>query len=243
MKNWTYQNFTIHQFEELESTNSTAFELANLNKISDREIILANSQSQGRGRQKRDWSSPKGNLYFSLVLKPKITAALISQISFVAILALRLAVEKLLKNSVLVKWPNDLLIEQKKVAGLLLESKISAKDCQFVILGIGLNIESNPDNTIFGATNLKNFGVSISVELALKSFLDEFEKIYQNWLDFGFRGVRQLWLEKAYRLQEKITVKLDEKTIEGIFIDLDSDGNLLLKSDKKVVKISAADVT
>lgn len=243
MKNWTHKNFTIHEFEELKSTNSHAFELANLGKISDREIILANSQTSGRGRQDRSWSSPLGNLYFSLILRPNVELEKISQLSFVAIAALQIAVKKLSKNSVQNKWPNDLLIDGKKVSGLLLESKISGKNCEFVILGIGLNINSNPDNTIFPATNLKDFGIEISKEEMLKNFLDEFEKIYQNWLNFGFDVIRKLWLQNAFRLKEKITVKPDGKQLEGIFEDFDSEGNLLLKIDEKIIKISAADVS
>lgn len=242
MKNWTYKNFTIYQFNELGSTNSYAFSRADSNEIFDREIILADQQVSGRGRQNRHWISPKGNLYFSLVLCPKISAEKIPQISFVGIIALRLAIAKLTKISPQNKWPNDLLIAEKKIAGLLLESKISAKNCKFVILGIGVNIDSNPDQTIFPASNLKSFGIEILPQNLLKNFLDEFEKIYQNWLDFGFEGIRKLWLEKAFRLQEKITVKLDEKQIEGVLKDLDSEGNLLLKSDEKILKISAADV-
>ena len=242
MKNWTHKNFTIHQFPELESTNSHAFEFALLRKISHGEIILSDSQNNGRGRQSRIWSSPTGNLYFSLVLQPKVSAAKIAQISFVGIAALRLAIAKISKNSVTAKWPNDLLIDGKKVAGLLLESKISGSDVEFAILGIGLNINSNPDNTIFLAANLQDFGVEITPELALRNFLDEFEILYQNWLDFGFKGVRKLWLQNAYRLGEQISVRLDEKVIEGIFEDLDEDGNLVLNCGGEILKIGAADV-
>lgn len=243
MKNWTHKNFTIHQFDELKSTNSHAFELANLGKISDCEIILSNSQTAGRGRQNRSWSSPSGNLYFSLILRPNVAAEKISELSFVAITALQIAVKKLSKNLVQNKWPNDLLIDEKKVAGLLLESKISGKNCEFAILGIGLNIESNPDNVIFPAGNLKDFGIKISKEEMLKNFLDEFEKIYQNWLDFGFAGIRKLWLQNAFHLKEKITVKPQGQQLEGIFEDLDMEGNLLLKIDGEITKISAADVS
>jgi BirA family biotin operon repressor/biotin-[acetyl-CoA-carboxylase] ligase len=244
MKSWTYKNFTIHEFFELQSTNSYAFELANLQKISDHEIILSHRQSAGRGRQNRVWSSPQGNLYFSLVLQPKISVEKITQISFVSIVALQIAVANIIKNKnkIQVKWPNDLLIEGKKVAGLLLESKISAQNCSFVILGIGLNIESNPDNTIFPATNLKNFGINILPRLVLENFLDEFEKIYYNWRNFGFRTTRQLWLKNVYRLKKEIDLSFDKKILNGVFEDLDEDGNLLLKQDNKIIRVFAADI-
>lgn len=247
MKNWTYKKFLIHEFEELESANSHAFELANSQKISDSEVILAHCQKSGKGRQNRIWSSPKGNLYFSLILKPNLPAVKIPLLSFVAILALRNAVEKFFSDKKLPakiqnKWPNDLLIDKKKCAGLLLESKFNGNDVDFVILGIGLNLVSNPDNVIFPATNLKDFGIEILPRTALENFLDEFEKIYQNFLDYGFVGTRKSWLHNAFRLREKITVRSDEKEISGNFEDLDEEGNLLLNYDGKIIKISAGDV-
>jgi BirA family biotin operon repressor/biotin-[acetyl-CoA-carboxylase] ligase len=235
---WTYKNFIIHEFSKLESTNKTVAELAILNKISDHEIILAKSQSAGRGRANREWISPEGNLYFSLLLKPQIALEKIPQLSFVAIAALRLAV----KDS-MAKWPNDLLIEEKKVGGLLLESKISQENCEFVIIGIGVNIDSNPSATIFPASNLKNFGDEISPTELLKKFLDEFENLYQNWLNFGFTKARQIWMEKAYRLNEEVTLKIDQKELRGIFLGIDEEGNLLLKQAEKISKISVADVS
>ncbi|MBM3579624.1 MAG: biotin--[acetyl-CoA-carboxylase] ligase [Alphaproteobacteria bacterium] len=231
-------SWVIHEFNELESTNQTAFELAELGKISDREIILAKQQSKGRGRQNRHWESPEGNLYFSLLLRPKISAKKLPQLSFVGIATLCLAVEKLVTNLVKVKWPNDLLVEEKKVAGLLLESKISEKNCEFVVLGIGMNLISNPVSTIFPASNLKNFSIEISPEEMLQKFLYEFEKLYQNWLDFGFAGTRNIWLTHAYRLGQEIKVN----GIEGIFYDLDEEGNLLLKSGNNLQKIFAGDL-
>ncbi len=244
MKNWTYQNFTIHQFEQLDSTNDAAFVRAENREIFDREIILAEMQSGGKGRESRSWDSPKGNLYFSLLLQPPIEIKKIPQISFVAITALRLAVAELEpEGRVENKWPNDLLINKKKVAGLLLESKIAQQNCQFVIVGIGLNLVSNPDKTIFPASNLKNFSSIISAPEMLKKFLNQFEKIYQNWLDFGFEGIRELWLQSAFRLGQEVAVKNNGAEIVGTFSDLDEEGNLVLetKNDGKKI-IFAADL-
>lgn len=244
MKNWTHKNFTIHQFESLESSNKTAFAMAEAKQIFDREVILAEMQTGGKGRESRVWSSPQGNLYFSLVLQPKILAVKIPQISFVAIVALRQVVQELLPNHKIEnKWPNDLLIEQKKVAGLLLESKISGENVEFVIVGIGLNLVSNPDQTIFPASNLKNFGAEVLPEIVLKKFLNEFEKLYENYLNFGFAAVRRAWISAAFRLNEKISVKNGEEEILGIFSNLDEEGNLILiteNGDKKT--ILAADI-
>lgn len=243
MKITDYRNFTIHNFEELESTNKTAFLMAENNQISNYEIVLANQQYGGKGRNSRSWNSPKGNLYFSLVLKPQLEIAKIPQISFVAITALRLAIAKLAdKLDIKNKWPNDLLINQKKVAGLLLESKFRQNNCEFIIVGIGLNTDSNPDNTIFPATNFKNCGIILEKQKALEIFLDEFEKLYQNYLTYGFKGIRNLWLESAYLLGKEIKVKNGKEELCGVFEDLDFDGNLQLKVAGVSKKILAADI-
>jgi BirA family transcriptional regulator, biotin operon repressor / biotin---[acetyl-CoA-carboxylase] ligase len=242
MKNRTYKNFTIHEFDELESTNSQAFSLANLRQISDREIILARKQSGGRGRNGRVWNSPEGNLYFSLALFPKIKAEKVAQISFVAIVALHAAVSKIVPSKVEVKWPNDLLIDEKKVSGLLLESKFNQNDCEFVIVGIGVNTASKPENVIFPAASLRDFGVEISPQILLENFLNEFEKFYQIWQDFGFEKIRKSWLENAFRFKQEIVVKVDKSELRGIFENFDSEGNLILKCAEDLIKISAADV-
>ena len=268
MKNWNYKNFVVHQYEELASTNSTALEKAASRQIFDGEIIMADMQNLGRGRLDRSWTSPKGNLYFSLVLQPQVAMAKIGQISFVGIVALRQAVEDLIKVggrnidaneyfgkssaaninvnyhkfNVQNKWPNDLLIDRKKVAGLLLESKINQQNCEFVVLGIGVNIDSNPDNTIFSAGNLSQFKIVITPEILLQKFLDKFEILYKNWLDFGFANVRNAWLSKAYCLHEKISAKDGDDSIEGIFDGMDSDGKLILLVEDVVKKIIAADI-
>ena len=248
MKNWKFKNFIIHQFAELDSTNVKAFNMAESQRIFDREIILADCQSAGRGRMGRVWSSPKGNLYFSLVLQPRIPIFQMAQISFVSIVALRQAVEELASVSkksflnIQNKWPNDLIINEKKVAGLLLESKINQQDCEFVILGIGVNIDSSPDNAIFSASNLKEFKIETKAEILLQIFLDKFEILYQNWQDFGFANVRNAWLSKAYKLKEKILVMDGDNKIEGIFEDLDSEGSLILLVNGARKKINAADI-
>ena len=157
MKNWTHKDFVIHEFEVLESTNSTAYNMALAREIADREIIVAHSQNAGRGRLDRNWISPKGNLYFSMALRPKVSLEKVAELSFVSVVALRMAVQNITPKSCKNKWPNDLLLDEKKLAGILLESKFVGKDCEFVVIGIGVNMVSNPENTMFPATNLGEF--------------------------------------------------------------------------------------
>jgi len=242
MKN--YRDFIIHEFEELESTNSHALNLARNKQIFEKEIIVAHQQNGGRGRMDRKWESPKGNLYFSLILQPKVLLNKIPQISFIAAVALRKSLEEILrcaqdnKNCLIQnKWPNDILVNGKKIGGILIEN-----DANLVVLGVGVNILSNPKNTIFPATNLAEFAVEISAQKLLEKFLDEFEILYKNWLDFGFAGVRNSWLQGAFRLGQEVKINLGEKVLIGNFEDIDLEGNLLLKIDDEMVRISYGDV-
>jgi BirA family biotin operon repressor/biotin-[acetyl-CoA-carboxylase] ligase len=248
-ENYQFKNYLIHQFDEVESTNDLAFSLAENKQIFANQIIVANKQNKGRGRLNRNWESPKGNLYFSLVLQPQIAVEKISQISFVAVCALQIAVAKIFQQQNIVteiqnKWPNDLLIDQKKVAGILLESKISNKICDFVILGIGVNINSNPPQTLFPSTNIGNFSCEISASKMLEFFLEEFENLYENWLNFGFKNIRNLWHKNAYNLNSKININLGKSKIEGLFQEIDKEGNIVIKNhNNETKKISFGDVS
>ena len=248
-QNYQFKNYLIHQFDEVESTNDLAFSLVENKQIFANQIIVANKQNKGRGRLNRNWESPKGNLYFSLVLQPKIAIEKTSQISLVAICALQIAVAKIFQQQNIVakiqnKWPNDLLIDQKKVAGILLESKISNKNCDFAILGIGVNINSNPTQTLFPSTNIKNFSCEISASKMLEFFLEEFENLYENWLNFGFQNIRNLWHKNAYNLNSKININLGNSKIEGLFQEIDEEGNLVIKNhNNETKKISFGDVS
>jgi len=240
-----YKNFIIHQHGCLDSTNDLAKNLANNQQICDREIIVATQQNKGRGRLDRQWFSPQGNLYFSLVLQPKISINIIAQLSFVAIVAMRLAVNKFANNENYIvqnKWPNDLLINNKKVAGILLESINSNNICQYLIIGIGVNINSFPPELSNIADKLQNYFPTITAEEMLEKFLDEFEVLYQNWRDFGFKNIRQLWRQNAYNLNQEITIKPSNNETRGIFKDIDDEGNLLLEINQKIHKFNCGDV-
>lgn len=239
-------SFVIHKFKELESTNSHAMEMARLQQMFHGDVVMAQCQKAGRGRMARSWDSPEGNLYFSIILQPKVGIEKLPEISFLAAVSLRLTLEKLLPEShkkIQNKWPNDLLIDGKKIAGILLESDaLSGFTKGFVVLGIGVNLISNPQQTIFPATNLQEFSLKILPEDFLKIFLDEFEILYQKWLDFGFDLIRKIWLQKAWNLGVEVTIKIDGKTQKGIFKDVDLQGNLILEMDGKVQKILVGDV-
>lgn len=235
-----YKNFTINHLEQVESTNSLALSLVKSYQINHNHIILADSQTGGKGRMGRNWVSPIGNLYFSLVLKPNKSIAVNSQLSFLASIAMGLAIAGFSKNNqeINYKWPNDILLSSKKVAGILLES-----DADFLVLGIGVNIKSNPKQTTYPACNLDEQGFRPVDKInLLEKFLDNFSDLYQKWLGFGFMPIRNLWLEKAFNLNQEITVNLPSQSLRGIFKNLDEQGNLILEVSGKTQLIASGEV-
>lgn len=241
-----YQGYSIRHYSSLESSNSLAIELARANIINHLQVILTDTQSLGRGRYGRNWQSPLGNLYFSILLKPSKAFKEVSQLSFVATIALSLALGQLNKSKVKIfhKWPNDLIINDKKISGLLLESESQLELVKFVVIGIGVNIVTSPAQTNYPAGNLVAEGFDlIFPKNLLNLFLDQFSIIYEKWLNFGFIPIRNLWLENSYKLNCEITVNLPDRKLIGYFRDLDKDGNLVLEVDNnQTLLISSGEV-
>jgi len=237
MKIWNHKNFIINEYEKIPSTNDLAFELASNNQINHNQVILAHSQENGHGRYGRNWQSQEGNLYFSLMLRIDQKIKDPSLLSFVSAVVLSKTIDDgNLKISH--KWPNDILIDEKKVAGILLKTSNQNNRTDFVIIGIGLNVNNHPENTIFEATNLKfqNFK-QLEISEILKNFLDNFSDSYEEFLQFGFTPIRNLWLKKAFKLNKSITANLENQKVTGIFKDLNNDGNLILKDQNNHTKI------
>lgn len=243
-----YKSFTIDPLGETTSTNQLAFNLARSNQINHNHVIIAKKQTAGKGRYGRVWESFDGNLYFSILLKPaNKNLDLISTLSFVSAVAMGMAINDLKTKSttkISYKWPNDILINNNKAAGILLESDVNQNQINFVIIGIGVNIIANPDNTIYPATNLKREEfLEISPENLLKKFLDNFSDLYEKWLNFGFKPIRNLWLENAFNLNKEISVNLSNQKVKGLFKDLDENGNLILQlENKETVIISSGEI-
>jgi BirA family biotin operon repressor/biotin-[acetyl-CoA-carboxylase] ligase len=183
------------------------------------------------------------------VTRPDCPASQAVQLSFLAAVALGEAIGKVAPPmaEVTFKWPNDVLLNGRKAAGILLESK-AARDRQgleYLLIGMGVNIQSHPDDTPFPATSLRFEGCSpdVTETALLEAFSRAFLSWVNRWLDDGFAPVRKAWLNHAARKGEEIEVKLDKETLEGVFDDLDEEGHLLLKlADGRTRTISAGDV-
>jgi BirA family transcriptional regulator, biotin operon repressor / biotin---[acetyl-CoA-carboxylase] ligase len=224
------------------STNDEAKRLAG-EGAPDRTLVTARRQEGGRGRRGRVWSSPEGNLYVSFVLRHGRTPSVAAQLSFVAAVALAEALCALLPDGVAVrcKWPNDILLDGAKVAGMLLETE---GEGGWLVVGIGVNIRHEPERPLYPATSLlAKSAAGIGPEEVLAHFLPAFDRWYGRWSAQGFAPVRAGWLAAAHGVGGPVTVRLETSSMEGRFVDLDADGALLLeRSDGTVTRVTAGDV-
>jgi BirA family biotin operon repressor/biotin-[acetyl-CoA-carboxylase] ligase len=229
------------------STNEDARRLAEAG-AEDGTLVWALAQTAGHGRRGRAWASPPGNLYCSLVLRPEVTMAAAAQLSFVACLGVGEAVGSLAPPMVPLryKWPNDVLLDDRKIAGILLEAKGGAAgQPDYVILGVGINVASHPEGTTTPATDLAALGApGLEVAEVLAAFARHFMTWAARWVEDGFAPVRQAWLARAKGVGEAIRIAAEATAaLDGRFIDLDESGALVLElHDGTRRRIAAGDV-
>jgi BirA family biotin operon repressor/biotin-[acetyl-CoA-carboxylase] ligase len=237
--------YKLITLDSIDSTNEEAKRLAG-DGAPEGIVVWAKEQTAGRGRRGRNWVSEEGNLYCSILLRPKCHAFKAMQLSFVAALAMTEAVASVLPKGAFVncKWPNDVLVEGRKVSGILLESQtIPLGGMDWLIIGAGLNIGSFPDDVEFPATSLtREGGKDVTVERMLTTFCLRFWSGYVMWKNLGFQPTRKAWLRRAAWIGKEITVRLERETLKGEFKALDSDGALILLHNGTERRITAGDV-
>ena len=217
-------------FDEIDSTNAEARRRAIAGAPAGL-LVWALAQHAGRGRRGRSWVSPPGNVYSSLLLRPDCPAGDAAQASFVAALAVADTATGLLPagSEVRCKWPNDVLVGGRKVAGILLESHSRMNGMvDWLIVGVGINLAHCPDATRMPATALALEGAEASVEQVLQSYAQSIARWLAVWRGEGFAPVRAAWLELADGLGRAIEVRLADQTLDGVFDGLDADGALIL---------------
>ena len=239
--------YRLVALDRVDSSNDEAKRLAEAG-AEDGTLVWVREQLQGRGRRGRSWASPPGNLYLSLVLRPECTAAEAAQLGFVAALGIGDGVGSVAPPMVEVqyKWPNDVLFNRRKGAGILLESRMSpAGGLEWLVLGLGVNVASFPEDAGFAATSLRFEGAPPDVDEVdlLEAFARHFLTWVNRWLEDGFGPIRETWMHHAQGLGEPIEVHLPGETLSGTFRDLDESGALLLEQpDGQVRSVAAGDV-
>lgn len=233
------------EFETIDSTNEEARRLASAGAPTP-VWIRADRQTAGRGRRGRAWETPSGNLAATLLLRPDRPAAECAQLSFVTALAVSDTVAGLAPNAeTRVKWPNDVLVDGRKIAGILLESASGPGAAPlWLAIGIGINLAHFPHGTEFPAASIAAVtGKSPSPHDTLGNLASHFAKWYEVWRAEGFLPIRDAWLARAAKLGERIRARLTNEEASGVFEGIDETGALILReSAGKVRTIAAGDV-
>ncbi len=197
--------------------------------------IRADRQSAGRGRRGRAWVSPSGNLMATLLFRPRVSASVAAQVSFVAALAVDQVLTAWIDaDRVRMKWPNDVLIDGAKISGILLESGSAADgSLDWLAVGIGLNLRHHPGDTPYAATDLAAEVSDHADVPAARHAFTHLAAAMAHWLAIwkegqGFAAVRQAWLTRSRALGEPVRAHLGGRTMEGRFGGLDDEGHLLI---------------
>lgn len=236
--------YRLLRHRSLGSTNDEAKALAGAG-AAEGTLVWALEQSQGHGRQGRPWISPPGNLYASIILRPDAKAAAAAQLGFAAALAVREACLEFAPDAAIgFKWPNDVLLDGRKLAGILLESRTHGDGrLAWLVLGIGINLVTYPVATDYPATALSACGAEAAPEASLGALARHFLCWHAQWRDGqGFAALRAAWLEHARGLGRAIRVRLPNTTLEGVFAGLDGDGALLLDTGAGRRRVEAGEV-
>jgi len=236
--------FIIKKYTEVESTNTTAKELIKENTSDSHGIfVIADRQKNGRGRYKREWISDEGNIFLSIILKEdKLGFEDKDLLPFIVAIFLNQTLSEYL-DKCKIKWPNDILVNEKKISGILIETYKNNDDLYYII-GIGINNMFFPQDMLYPATSLKHENVIVKNEEIVNKLMNNFQTI-ENKDSFVSDRTKIIssWKENASGIDKKIEVKQMEKTINGIFKDIDLYGNLILeKENKEIENISAGDI-
>ncbi len=225
------EGFVVDERDRVGSTNDEACRLA-AEGAADGTVVWARRQTAGRGRRGRRWESPVGNLYFSVIMRPRVDTATGAQVSFVAALAIADAVAGILPAGARIeqKWPNDVLVRGAKITGILLESSGGAgHSVDWIVVGCGVNVAQAPETAGLASTCLHREGApDADVRDVLVLVLERLRFWRDTWIRDGFAPVREAWLARARGLGGPVTVRLPGRELQGRFAGMDGAGALLL---------------
>lgn len=224
--------------EEVGSTNDEA---KNLTRGANgaKYVVTAKKQSNGRGRRGRSWIGLDGNLFMSMALEVELKD--MGQMVFLVSLSLMETLRRLFPEiDICLKWPNDVLVNDCKISGILLEKG----EGDYLVIGMGVNIAASPkiEGIIYPTRSLKDSGFVTDRLSLLKAYLQTFDENYRQWCRQGFENIRNRWLENAKNLGKEILVHMNDGDKTGIFTGVDGNGTLLLQCGEKIEKIYAGDI-
>jgi BirA family biotin operon repressor/biotin-[acetyl-CoA-carboxylase] ligase len=230
----------IRSFREISSTQDYAVSIAETDPYCHGLVIVSESQSSGHGRRGREWLSPQGGLWFSVITKSDIKSRSAIFLSYAMSLAVCETMANKFNIEVSIKWPNDVLIKARKVAGVLLSSAIRGEGLEYCVIGVGINLNSRPRDLKGSTSLIEHIGQSsVAVEPFLASILVLFSNYYDEIESGNEELITKRWKLRCPVIGKMVRAKVDGVRLDGIASDIDSDGLLTLvtKSGQKV-KIS-----
>jgi BirA family biotin operon repressor/biotin-[acetyl-CoA-carboxylase] ligase len=235
----------IYYFPELKSTNIMAKEKAlhRAEGIGEGTLVITERQSAGKGRLGREWFSPIGGIWLSIILYPQLPPSYIPRITLMTAVAVVKAIKMCTQIEPQIKWPNDILINEKKVCGILTEMNAELDMINWVVVGIGINVNINhqefPEDIQENTISLKEVsGKEVFRVKLTQTFLQEFEKYYDKLKRKEFPSILEEWKLYSNTLGKKIRVDMGERIIAGEAVDINEEGALILKKeDGKLIMI------
>ncbi|MEF8874164.1 MAG: biotin--[acetyl-CoA-carboxylase] ligase [Candidatus Thermoplasmatota archaeon] len=234
----------IFHFDELSSTNNFSRELVEKG-AEEGTVVVADEQTMGKGRKERTWYSPRGGLWFSIILYPNFIQTDRSiLLTMAASISTAESINALADVEGKIKWPNDVLIGKKKVCGILTEMEADVDEIHHAIIGIGLNVnnELNQDLEEKATTLLKETGRNLSGEDVLRAILGNFEDLYFRLKNRGTRQIKKRWSDLSAIHQKEVLVEKGSKKIQGKVEGIDDRGRLVLRSEAGEHSIMTGDV-
>lgn len=238
----------IEFLEKTVSTNNRALKLA-FQGAPEGTAVLADCQTGGKGRMSRVWFSPPGkNIYTTVILRPEMSPAFSPQVTLIAGVAVAELLDRYCPGRVSLKWPNDVLIGGRKVCGILAEARSSAVRIEYIVVGIGINV--NMRETDLGE-DLRQIATSLRIETGRDFIREEMaarlygslEKWYSLFRESGFGPVREKWLDCSAMIGRQISYSSQGATVKATVAGMDHDGALLCSVDGEIKRVTAGEVT
>jgi len=239
----------VYYFDTIDTTQNFAMEIASKSNENG-TVVISKKQTGGRGRMKRKWKSPAGGIWMSVIIHPKFDVSYATLVPIATSLALCMAIEKTLKIKPKLKWPNDITLKGKKIAGVLIDTSIVSNEIENMVLGIGINFKIKPHELANKIKKTPNFyGVATLVkknENALplvQQFLYELENIFQLINSGHIKKIKNGWTKRSSTIGRNVSIITNEGNLNGKAVKIDNDGALIISKGKKIERILVGDIT
>ena len=238
----------IYYFNTIDTTQNFAMNIAS-KKNEDGSVVISKKQTGGKGRMNRKWKSPVGGIWMSIIIHPKFDITYATLVPIATSLAICIAIEKTLKINTKLKWPNDVTVKGKKVAGVLINASMISNQIENMVLGIGINFKINPDELKNSIKKTPNFyGVATLVKKnqnmspLVKQFLYELENVLQLINSGQIKKIINGWTKRSSTIGRNVSIITNEGRISGKAIRIDNEGGLIISKGKKTDRVLVGDV-